>query len=687
MPQVLTSFVLLALTSAGVTGSALAIGVYAITGAISIGLSIGLSYLSSIIFKPDQPKPEDVQTSVKNPTAARVRHYGRVKTSGPWVFGEAKSGGFHKVVALGTGEFDAIEEYWCDDNLVVPNATTGLVPSNPYNNKLRIRAHRGVAAEAHYTELATAFPEWDTTHRGNGVASLYGYQFPVKQDKVSETFPNLTGTLFRVVARAAKVYNPVSGATAWNDNAAAVIRDYITHSDGMRLPSSMVATPQAAAGWIAAYYRCAEAVPLKAGGTEARYRIWNSYRLDERPADVVGRFLGASDSRLVPTPDGGLTLDVGAWAEPAVTLDEDAITGFSELSRGRDILTTANLIRATFTSPFHDYQATDADQWGDDADIALRGEIASDVAFNAAPSHSQARRLMKLAAYRAKPSWVGSFSCNLRGLAAFGKRLVRIAYPLFAIDEVFEILDFRFDIGEGGILTGVTIQVASMPADAYAWNAATEEGTVPISEDVTVDNTIPLPTNFSFTADRISVGTTLVPFGVLAFNAPPSDALQVEGRYKLVSATEWNVVPVDPSSTQAQTPALSDGSQYEAQVRFVTITGRVGDWTPSALLTPVADSTAPGILTSVVATGGAGQVALSWVSPNSANFSAVNIRRNTANNEAAAVLVHTEYGPASNSDSYTDSALAAGTYYYWLRARNGSGVESASVATGPKTVT
>jgi hypothetical protein len=684
----LESLVLLALTSLGASGAALGILVPAIVGVIEIGASIGLSYLASSLFRPSAPKPQDVQTSVKNPVAARVRHYGRVKASGPWAFVESKNGDLYKVIALGTGKLDAIEECWIDDNLVTINGSN-VVTSAPYNSKAEIRYRVGLPTETSYTQLTAQFAGWDTSHRGDGVSSLFAIQRAVGSDQITNVFPNILNTLYRVVARGSIVYSLGTSTNIWSENAADIIRDYITHSDGMRLPASVVNTPLAAAGWLAAYNRCNEAVTLKAGGTESRYRLWGSYQLDERPADVLARMTDCCDGRLVPTSDGGLTLDVGTWAEPTVVLDADAITGFSEVSRGRDVLTTANIIRATFLSPFHDYQSTDADQWIDDADVALRGEIATDKQFNMAPSHGQARRLMKLAYYRANPSWVGVFQCNLRALAVFGKRFVRITYPLFGINEVFEIQDFKFVIGEGGILTGVSLLVQSMPSTAYDWDAATEEGTAPISEVTSVDKTIPNPTGFSFGVTRITVGSQQVPYGILTFDASPSDALIIQAQYKKVSDTDWLVVPVSKGANSAQTPgALSDGVQYEAQVRFVTLTGRTGAWTtPSLKVTPVADPTAPGVVTSVSKTGGTGQVTINWTAPNSANYTAANIRRNTVNTEGSAVLVRTEYGPPSTADSYVDGGLAAGTYYYWIKAANASGVESASVATGSVTVT
>lgn len=573
----LESLVLLALTSIGASGAALGILVPAIVGVIQIGVSVGLSYLASSLFRPDPPKPQDVQTSVKNPVAARIRHYGRVKASGPWAFIESKNGNLYKVIALGTGQLDAIEECWIDDNLATVNGS-GVVTSAPYNSKAEIRTRIGLSTETSYTQLTAQFPEWDIAHRGDGVSSLFAIQKAVGSDKITTIFPNILNTLYRVVARGSIVYSLGTSTNIWSENAADIIRDYITHADGMRLPASIVNTPLAAAGWLAAYNRCNEAVPIKAGGTEKRYRIWGSYQLDERPADVLARMTAACDGRLVPTSDGGLTLDIGTWTEPTVTLDADAITGFSEVARGRDVLTTANIIRATYLSPFHDYQSTDADQWIDDDDVALRGEIASDKQFNMAPSHGQARRLMKLEAYRANPSWVGVFQCNLRAMAVFGKRFVRITYPLFGIDEVFEIQDFKFVIGEGGILTGVSLQVQSMPSGAYSWDAVTEEGTAPISEQTSVDRSIPVPTGLAVTIQAVTIGGVTASRAMLVFDPSPSDALIIEARGRAISDTSWATIAVDPGASSATGFIIDDVGEYEFQLRYVTVTGREGAW-------------------------------------------------------------------------------------------------------------
>jgi hypothetical protein len=80
-------------------------------------------------------------------------------------------------------------------------------------------------------------------------------------------------------------------------------------------------------------------------------------------------------------------------------------------------------------------------------------------------------------------------------------------------------------------------------------------------------------------------------------------------------------------------------------------------------------------------------VNLSWAAPNSVNYVGTRIYRHTVNTFGASSLVRTEYGAPSSADAWQNSGLAAGTYYYWLVAINGSGVGAAEVATGAVVVT
>jgi len=586
MPGLIEAITFLSLAAqAGAIGTGIAAvaSVYAGT-LIGIGASVGLSYLASSMLRTGGPqrKPEDVQQSFRQATAPRMRHYGRVKVSGPWVFAEAKAGAFHKVLALGQGPVDAIEEYWLDDTHVTLNGNNDVVEAPWYAaasnyHTAHIETRLGASTETTYSSLGAVFPEWTAAHRGDGVASLYALQRASGQSAYFKRFPNGINTSYRVVLRGAKVENPLTGSVEWSDNAAAIIRDYITHADGMRLPAAIVNTPLAQAGWAKAFARSAEAIDLAGGGTEPRYRLWGSYGLDERPADVIGRMLACCDGRLKPTPDGGLTVDIGEWSEPSVILGPDAITGFTELGRGHDIMSTANTIRATFLNLEQDYQASDADAWVNAADVSDRGEMVQSLAFNMAPSHSHCRRLMKLASYRANPTWTGRFQLNLRGLAAFGERFVRIRYPLFGINSVFEVQKFDFVIGEGGILTGVTLDVISLPQSAYQWDADQEEGDAPVSDETDVDDAIPVPP-----APTVDILTG--PVASLAFSPSNNPLLSYQARWKPTAGSTWTTSSVLANSASTYTTgSLTAATAYEFQLRFVTEKGAEGAWGASAV--------------------------------------------------------------------------------------------------------
>lgn len=126
----------------------------------------------------------------------------------------------------------------------------------------------------------------------------------------------------------------------------------------------------------------------------------------------------------------------------------------------------------------------------------------------------------------------------------------------------------------------------------------------------------------------------------------------------------------------------------EVQAAFRFSNRKLGTFSspPEQIVTTV-DYVAPDIISDLVVSAGAGSVTLEFQAPNSSNYRATDIYRNTSSDESSATVVRVEYGAPNASVSWTDGALAAGSYWYWLRSRNGSGVQSASVATGELIVT
>jgi hypothetical protein len=171
-------------------------------------------------------------------------------------------------------------------------------------------------------------------------------------------------------------------------------------------------------------------------------------------------------------------------------------------------------------------------------------------------------------------------------LAAAGERFIRVSYPLFGINEVFEVQNFQMIVGEGNILQGVTLEVQSMPSAAYAWNPSEEEGEAPVSVTTPeADHTLPIPADFEVDVFTKVIGGVDVFYATLSWTEPVITALGTEARGKRTADATWIAIAVAAGAEAAESFALADAEEYEFQVRHLSTSGRPGDWTPSEVVT------------------------------------------------------------------------------------------------------
>jgi hypothetical protein len=87
-------------------------------------------------------------------------------------------------------------------------------------------------------------------------------------------------------------------------------------------------------------------------------------------------------------------------------------------------------------------------------------------------------------------------------------------------------------------------------------------------------------------------------------------------------------------------------------------------------------------------TGGVGDADVDFTTANNPAVAGTVFRRNTSNTETGATLVGTVYSGPNAALSFTDTPLAAGSYWYFARGLNSAGAEStAAAASGSVTVT
>ncbi len=351
------------------------------------------------------------------------------------------------------------------------------------------------------------------------------------------------------------------------ENGVLVVLDYLWHDDGMRLPRERMV--QAIDVWKAQADIADEAVALKAGGTEPRYRLSGGYQLTAPPKQVLPLMLMPMDARLYLRGDGAIVIDIGKFVTPTVALTDDHIVDYSAMMRGRDAADLRNKITAKFVAAPYLYVEQEADPWLDQANIDLNGELSIELDMPWCPSHAQTRRRMKIEAYRQNPEWSGQIITNAYGLRAIDQRFIRVQVDELGLDEVFEILRWQFDVMSGNC----TFDISAMPAEAYAWDATLEEGTAPAADDAPAPVDVEDVENFDVTDD----GTVLQAI----VDAPVQPSLVVEFDWRIHDGgvtdddAVWTPFTIIDGFWSGYSEAL-DPDDYDIRARFVPPSGPPG---------------------------------------------------------------------------------------------------------------
>jgi hypothetical protein len=580
MPPVLAAAIVAAIPAAGATAFSIGataftyatVAAYAIVTAASVGVSLLLQG------QQKREKQDPSQIHVKQALPSRVRGYGRHKLAGAMFLFERSGADLIQGIVHCEGPIDAIEQWWLNDKqTTIPSGTAGsatFVGIYPWALYVSVESHLGATTQTASAQLLSRFGAfWTSNHRGRGLAySIIRYDLPPKPEKNFQLiYPNGAPGL-RVVARLSTVYDPRTGLTAWSDNPALAIRDYLTHARGFAIPSSRMDDDL-----FAAFANvCDELIPLKAGGTEKRYRLGGTYDLTEERREVLKRLLATCDAELFPTPEGNVGIRGGKWEEPTVTISDEHILSYSDFGQANDKLDAFNRLKISYTSPAHDYQPTEGEAWDNLASQAQIGVLEQDFNLPMVQWFGQARRLAKIAMAKGNPRWKGTVVTNLAGLNALGERLITLQISELGLNETFLITHFEIGM-DGPAPSSCIIGVTSLDESAYSWDAATEEGEAPpVPADTWVAAEPPDPEGI--TLSRVE---SLLDPGVYASRIritadDPADDIewQLTGRLRRQGEpdTAWITVDdrdeTDPLGIAILTDILEPSVTYELQVAF-----------------------------------------------------------------------------------------------------------------------
>ncbi len=670
-----------------VIGAAIA-GIFAAGGLgaalLRVGLGLLLNFAVAKLTAPKGPRPQDVQSEIRQSNAPRTRHYGRVRTGGAVMFWDWKSEDdgrwLYKLLAISTGGIEAVESFWLNETQVALDGVN--VTTDPWNGPVQLRSRVGRSdlelEGGTYAELASAFPSnWvlgtgnDAAHRLTGVATVLGRFKAVGGADISDVYPGGEPKVTALI-QASRVYDPRLGAKSaatvlWSDNLALQIMDLLTSDDFGRLSLDALDLPS----FIIAANDCDDPIPLKAGGTKPRYYGGGSYQLNEPLKDVLRRMLDACAGTLFRTGDGKIGLRVGKWRAPNYTITEDKIVAI-EGGAGHGEFDQVTTLVPRYVAPETEYQETTADPWEDADQLALIGEAEpKELDLLWVQHHGQARRLAKIKMVKINPKWRFTVSLRFWGLLLLEEECVYLDFPMRGIhNEPFWIDSFSFDPSAQDGLCNVSL-VHADPA-SFDWNSSAEEGDPPEEPDDVGDGgaVIPAPTIQSVTVETING------LPVIRSQAQVIEGYILSGSYRQVGAADWVEVEVDQATGLMQTGAISNGQDHEIRMGFSDSALIGAEYTYSIVtnIEVTASSSPPAAPVVVSAVEGATTVDISFNPDVGANYWRTRVYAGAT--FASASVVETTY---STAEEVAVSVPLQSATSYWLQSENYAQTPSAEV--------
>ncbi len=501
-----------ALASAGTWGLSTYLVGYITKYAVSTLVTSALLYALS-------PKPKMGSSAGSGGTLVNARGsvnpaevvYGQIRKGGTVTFIETQntSGGYnkilHQIIVLAAHEVEEIGDIYVNDEVVTMSNEN--VTSSPYNGYMKIYKHKGNQTSATDSFANSSSNLQNTLHAetsattafvGKGVAYLY-CRLVYDQDAYANGLPTITA-----VVKGKKIITTVNGteqAATYTNNAAWVIRDFLTSSYGLDDDQIDYATFEAAAD-------VCDDTGIVSDSTE-QYQVNGVVSLATPKGDVLTEFVAACGGSLF-WGGGYWRLYAGEYVAPTKILTLDDLRGPISLKTKSPLRDNFNRVSGTFIDSSNHWISTEYPTvvssvfTTDDNGVESTMDLPLPYTTNALA----AQRLAKMMMYRSRE--------QISLTADFGLEALDI--------EVGDFIKFR--------------------NDRYGWGSVVNAGSFVIGEEYEI-NTVG---DTDFTAIGASSNTAGVTFTATGFGDLNTTGTAIElSTDKVFEVVGWRINP-DPEN-------------------------------------------------------------------------------------------------------------------------------------------
>lgn len=547
---------------------------------------------------------------------------------------------------------------------------------------VRVRTVLGTDTQVAFAEaVAETGGKWTTAHRGLGVPMVY-LRFEYSQDVFGQVgIPNVS-----VVARGKKVRDPRTGTTAWSQNPALCVADYLRDQVlGLRATAPQVPDAEI----ITAADICDELVDIDgAGATQKRYACDAVLSTESGPRSNLSTITEAMAGTVVWV-QGRWLVRAGAHRSASFTITESMLAGggcvIQPFSSLRD---SVNKVIPTYAEAgigFTEMQAPaveNATYLADDGGI----EAPLEVTYESCTDAIRAQRLAKIELERSRQALVVQVSCNLLAYDVAPTDVVALNISRYGwAGKLFEVNSRKLDLAAGTI----DFVLRETAAGVWDWNHGDATAV-----DLTPNTDLPSPHVKPAALAGLAVASgeehlqiasdgTIITRALVTWSASTDVFVAQGGRivvqWREAAATEWqDAAPVPGDSVQTYIPQLRDGATLIVQIKPVNSAGRSGDW--SAIAHTVIGKTAPppDVLTFSAAEQPGGLRSYYWTMNTPLDLSGFLLRysEGTTARPWAAMVPLLEAG--KDERSRISNLPADGEHWLAIKAKDTSGNESVS---------
>lgn len=544
--------------------------------------------------------------SIAGESGAALDHqiiYGRVRVGGVRLY-DASTGGnndfLHRILGFAGHEIESYDEIYLNDEVVTLDGTGNVTSPARYNGFVRIKRYFGTTtqtADADLVSDTTALTEgrWTTAHRLQGIAYLY-----VRFKYSADVFPNGVPTVSATI-KGRKVLDTRTSTTAWSDNPALCLNDYLTNAFGMNQAITKVDT----AAISAAANICDQVVD-----SEKRYTCNGSFVTSFTPSQVLSDML-TSMGGLLWYSQGKWRVKASSYTAPTVTLDENDLRSGISLSTRHSRRSNFNTVKGKFKGAESNWQEADYPVVSDPVFVSEDNGIVNTLDFSLpfTTSSKTAQRIANIALRRNREQLTFSASFGLRAFQVEVGDFVYVNNTRFGwTNKVFEVTNWTF-----GLTEGLDLQV-QMTLREISSAVFTDE---PASIFSSNNTTLPSPfyteaVGIAMSGEVRVINESLTDVIIATITATqPANVERVEVQFKKTADTNWTVIGVGALG-KYEAVVVDPNSTYDFRARSYSYLGIKSDWNTINAFQPVGLLAPPNDVTNFRANLNGGNINLEW---------------------------------------------------------------------------